>query len=337
MTIRKIAVEEAFMTPELGCEWKKALAAADVEPGFVKMGESVLADTPGNASLHAKLLDIGAGRIARMDEIGLDMQVLSITSPGVQVFAADVAVELAAHANDELAAAVRAHPERFAGLGAIAPQDPPAAAREIERIRNLGLSGLIVNSHTHGEYLDLPKFRPIFEAMETTRLPMYLHPREPAPQMVGPYLDYGLYFAGWGFAAETGLHAMRIIMSGLLDDYPNVRIVLGHMGEGIPFWLRRIDNRYQLQLKMEAAPRLPRLPSEYFRDQFVITTAGVTSESALALSIAELGPERILFAADYPYEDEAEAMASLDRADIPEGVREMIYSINAIRVFNLIG
>ncbi len=333
--MKKIAVEEAFVTTEIAAEWKKVLARSDVEPGFAKMGESILADTPGNTLLHERLIDIGKGRIAHMDEVGIDMQVLSLTSPGVQVFASDLAVRLAADANDALAEAVCAAPTRLAGLGAIAPQDPPAAAREIERINSLGLRGLIVNSHTFGEYLDAPRYVPIFEAMEATGLPMYLHPREPAPGMVQPFLDYGLYFAGWGFAAETGLHAMRLIMSGTFARHPKLKIILGHMGEGIPFWLQRIDNRYLLQVKIGAVEKLPRLPSEYFMDNFVITTAGVTSMPALRLSIDVLGAERILFAADFPYEDDAEAVRFLEGAALTQRERELIAYQNAERLFAL--
>ena len=335
MAVRRIAVEEAFVTPEIMAQWHVVLAGSNVEPGFAKMGETILAQTPGNKVLDDRLLDIGAGRIAHMDSLGVDMHVLSLTAPGVQVFDAPLATRLAAAANDALAAAVTAHPTRFAGLAAIAPQDPAAAAREIERGKTLGLCGVIINSHTKSEYLDLSKFRPILEAAEALDMPIYLHPREPAPSMIAPYLDYGLYFATWGFSAETGLHAMRLIMSGAFDRHPKLRIVLGHMGEGLPFWLQRIDNRYALQVKIGAVDRLPRRPSEYFLDNFVITTAGVTSMPALRLCLDVLGVERILFAADFPYEDDAEAVRFMDGAQITEDERRQIYETNARRVFKL--
>jgi 5-carboxyvanillate decarboxylase len=330
---RIIATEEAFVTQAIADAWKPVLASPDCEPGFGKMGSTILAETPGNRLLHSRLLDIGAGRIARMDEVGIAMQVLSLTSPGVQVFKAALATELAADANDQLAAAVKAHPARLAGLGAVAPQGPTAAAREVGRLRSLGLVGLIINSHTMGEYLDLPKFAPLLEAIEAERLPLYLHPREPSPAMVGPYLDYGLYFAGWGFAAETGLHAMRLIMSGTFDRYPKLKIILGHMGEGLPFWLQRIDNRYLLQVKIGAVEKLKRLPSEYFLDNFVITTAGVTSMPALRLSIDVLGVDKIMFAADYPYEDDAEGVQFMHDADLSSDERAAICFGNAERIF----
>lgn len=332
---RYIAVEEAFVTAEIAREWKTVLASPDCEPGFVAMGDSILADTPANMLLHNQLLDIGEGRIAHMDEVGVDMQILSLTSPGTQVFAADLATRLTRDANDALAEAVRKFPTRFAGLGAFAPQDPHAAAQEIGRLRSLGMCGAIINSHTFGTYLDEAQFAPVLEALEAEQLPLYLHPREPSSAMVKPYLDYGLYFAGWGFAAETGLHAMRLIMSGAFARYPKLKIVLGHMGEGLPFWLQRIDNRYLLQVKIGAVEKLERLPSEYFLENFVITTAGVTSEPALKLSIEVLGSERILFAADYPYEDDAEAMTFIKTVDIDETVRDNIAYQNAQRVFGL--
>ena len=336
MKPRRIAVEEAFVTDAIAQEWTRVLAGPDVEPGFRKMGETILAESEGTRLLHKRLVDIGAGRIAHMDASGIDVEVLSITSPGVQVFEPALASALAADANDQLAAAVRAHPTRLAGLAAVAPHDVDAAAHEVERARKtLGLKGLLINSHTRGEYLDAAKYRPLLEAAEACRMPIYLHPREPAPSMVTPFLDYGLYFAGWGFAVETGLHAMRLIMSGTFDRFPHLRIVLGHMGEGIPFWLQRIDNRYLLQVRIGAVAKLPRLPSEYFLDHFVITTAGVTSMPALRLSLDVLGVDRILFAADFPYEDVDEAVRFLDTATITDEQRAKIYESNAVRVFGL--
>ncbi len=335
MPTKIIAIEEAFVTQAVADAWKDVLASPDCEPGFRMMGDSILAETPGNKMLHSRLIDIGAGRIAHMDEVGVDMQILSMTSPGVQVFETGLANALTIDANDQLAAAVKEYPTRFAALGAFAPQDPVQAAQEIYRMRTLGFVGAIVNSHTMGEYLDLPKFAPIMQALEAEKLPLYLHPREPSPSMVQPYLDYGLYFAGWGFAAETGLHAMRLIMSGAFDRYPGLKIILGHMGEGLPFWLQRIDNRYLLQVKIGAVKKLERLPSEYFLDNFVITTAGVTSQPALRLSIDVLGAERIMFAADYPYENDAEGVDFIRSCDISPQERDAICHGNAAALFGI--
>jgi 5-carboxyvanillate decarboxylase len=336
MKPRRIAVEEAYVTEEIAAEWKKVLASKFVEPGFRMMGQSILGEDPGARLVHSRLVDIGAGRIAHMDATGIDMAVLSITSPGVQVFDAVTATRLAHDANDVLAAAVAANPTRLAGLAAVAPQYPEGAARELERAaRTLGMKGYLINSHTMDQYLDDTKFWPIFEAAEALDLPLYLHPREPSPSMVAPFLDYGLYFAGWGFAVETATHAMRLIMCGVFDRFPRLRIVLGHMGEGLPFWLQRIDNRYALQVKIGAVKKLPRMPSQVFLDHFVITTAGVMSAPALKLSLEVLGEDRIMFAADYPYESVEEGVKFLDEVDITEAQRRKIYAGNAERVFRL--
>ncbi|MCC6474081.1 MAG: amidohydrolase [Burkholderiales bacterium] len=333
---RRIAVEEAFVTDEIAKEWGKALSSKFAETGFRAMGASILADNPGTKMVHARLTDLGAGRIAHMDATGIDMQVISITSPGVQVFDAVTGTALARQANDVLAEAVRRHPARFAGLAALAPQHPHSAARELERaVGQLELRGALINSHTMGEYLDDPKYWPIFEAAQALDVPIYLHPREPAPSMVGPYLDYGLYWAGWGFAAETGLHVMRLIMGGVFVRFPKLKIILGHMGEGMPFWLQRIDNRYRLGVKIGAHGSLPRLPSEYFLENFVITTSGVMHDGALRLSLDVLGVDRIMFAADYPYESVEDGVKFMDGTPVTEEERTRIYSGNAEKLFRL--
>lgn len=336
MKIKRIAVEEAFVTEEIAREWKKVLSGKCVEPGFRMMGSSILGEGPVAEKVHSRLIDVGVGRIAQMDADGIDMAVLSITSPGVQVFDGVTATRLAENANDVLSAAISAYPARLAGLAAIAPQNPEGAAKELQRaIRTLGMKGYLINSHTMGEYLDDAKFWSIFEAADALDVPLYLHPREPAPSMVTPFLDYGLYFAGWGFAVETATHALRLIMSGLFDRFTKLKIVLGHMGEGLPFWLQRIDNRYLLQVKIGAVRKLPRLPSEYFQDHFFITTSGVMSAPALQLSIDVLGEEKIMFAADYPYESVEDGVKFMNEVNITDTQRRKIFSDNAIRIFAL--
>lgn len=335
--IKRIAIEEAFVTQEIADAWAEVLAAgAPNEPGFRKMGETILADSPGTRLIHQRLIDLGEGRIAHMDETGISMQVISITSPGVQVFEADLATALAKQANDRLYDAVKTHPDRFAGMAAVAPQAPENAAKEIERaMQQLDMRGLLINSHTFGEYLDDKKYWAIFEAAEANEAPIYLHPRPPAPSMIGPFLDYGLYFAGWGFTIETATHALRLIMGGVFDHFPKLKVILGHMGEGLPYWLQRLDNRYLLQVKIGAVPKMPQLPSEYFLQNFVITTSGVTSNPALRHALDVLGTERILFAADYPYESVTEAVEFMDTTSISDDERRKIYQSNAERLFKL--
>jgi 5-carboxyvanillate decarboxylase len=335
---KKIAIEEAFVTQDIADEWNKIIAAGSPgEPGFRKMGESILADNPGTRLIHQRLIDLGEGRTRDMDASGIDMQLISITSPGVQVLEANLARDLAQDANDHLSEAVKAHPDRFAGMTALAPQLPEMAALELERsVNSLGLKGALINSHTNGEYLDDQKYWPIFEAANALKAPIYLHPRSPSNGMIEPYLDYGLYFAGWGFAVETSLHAMRLIMGGVFDQFPDLTIILGHMGEGIPFYLQRIDNRYLLQVKIGAVKELPRLPSEYFKDHFVITTSGVAQQSSLQLAYEELGADKILFAADYPYESVEEAVHFMDTAEVSNIEKHKMYHGNAERMFGLL-
>lgn len=332
---RRIATEEAFATPALVAESKIALRSGNVEPGFAKMGKLIYGESLAAKIIDSKLLDIGESRLKRMDADGIDFALLSLTSPGVQIFEASKAIAIASESNDLLVEAVRRWPHRFAGLAAVAPQAPNEAAQEIARAKKLGLKGVIINSHTQGEYLDLPKFAPILEAAQDLDMPIYLHPREPGPNWVGPYLDHGLYFATWGFAAETSLHAMRLIMSGTFDRFPKLRVVLGHMGEGIPFWLERIDNRYKGQVVVGANSALELLPSEYFRRNFVITTSGMTDNPSLRLAIDVLGVDRIQFASDYPYENAGDGVRALENAKISDEERVAIFETNAMKYWGL--
>lgn len=335
MKNRIIAVEEAFVTPSIIAEWDNYLSKDNVEPGFHIMGQTYLKATPDTKVVQDRLLNLGVERIADMDAAGIDLQILSLCSPGVQVFEPAMGALLAHQANEILSGAIKSFPGRFAGLATIAPQDPKTAVKELERCKHLGLRGVIINSHTMGEYLDSEKYFAILESSESLGLPIYLHPREPSPSMIAPYLDYGLYFAGWGFAAETGLHTLRLIMSGVFDRLPNLKFVLGHLGEGIPFWLQRIDNRYKLQVSIGAVREMKRLPSEYFREHFVITTSGMYSDAALQLCLTELGADSILFAADYPHESAQEAVTFINSTPLSNENRDKIYWKNATRVFGL--
>ncbi|NIB43399.1 amidohydrolase [Pseudomaricurvus alkylphenolicus] len=259
-------------------------------------------------------------RLADMDQHGIDMQLLGMTAPGVQVFDADLGTDLAAQTNDEISAIMRRYPGRFAGLAAVAPQSPQRAALEIERaMGQLGFSGIIINSHTNGEFLDHPKFEPILQAATQHQAPVYLHPTFPPDSMINAYSDYGMMGALWGFQAECSLHVTRMILSGVFDRYPGLTMVLGHMGEGLPYWLGRMDNRYQNILRRGGlAPlgmtRLKRLPSDYFRSNFYVTTSGMNWLPPLQYCLDLLGPDRVMFAIDYPFERTADATGFLKAA-----------------------
>ena len=241
-----------------------------------------------------------------MDATGIDLQILSLTAPGVQIFDAALAVGLARSANDELAEAIAKHPTRYTGLAAIAPQNPAAAAKELERaVQKLGLKGAIVNSHTHGEYLDNEKFWDIFAAAEALDVPIYIHPNTPPNSWIEPFMERGLDGAVFGFAVETGLHALRLVVSGAFDRFPKLRVVLGHLGEGLPYWLFRIDfmhgasvrsNRYASQ------PKLERKASEYLRENFYYTTSGMAWTPPIRYVQEVMGMDRLMYAMDYPYQ-----------------------------------
>ncbi|ATL68031.1 amidohydrolase family protein [Nocardia terpenica] len=328
--MRIIAVEEHISTEA----FLRVAHGLDVVPG--DEAEMELMRTIENApETRSRLTDLDA-RLREMDALGQDMAVLSLNPPGVQPYSAADAVPLAREFNDALAATVRRHPGRFGGLATVTPQDPAAAAAEIERAMGpLGLNGIMINSHTGGRYLDQPEFAPLLAAAEATRAPIYLHPRAPSTPA---YRDYGMPGAIWGFQAEAGLHAMRLILSGTLDRYPGLTVVLGHLGEGIPYWLRRIDNRHAFAMRIPGAAPLPRLsltPSEYFRRNFVLTTSGIDDPDVLGLALRAIGADKIMFAIDTPYEDPPTAIAFLRDAPLTDEQRTALAHRTAERVFGI--
>jgi len=338
---KRIATEEAFTTKDIMRAYRELLArngSSDI--GFNSlMGYYLNNPSERTRAVSARLEDLGERRIDDMDATGIDLQILSLTSPGVQIFDADTAVALARSANDELAAAVGAHPTRYAGLAAIAPQDPAAAAKELERaVIQLKLKGAIVNSHTQGEYLDDPKFWDIFAAAEALDVPIYIHPNTPPNAMIKPFMERGLDGAVFGFAVETGLHALRLVVSGVFDTFPKLRIVLGHLGEGLPYWLFRIDfmhgasvraNRYASQ------PKLARKASDYLKENFYYTTSGMAWTPPILYVQQVMGVDRLMYAMDYPYQFVAEEVNVTDELPISYENLKAFYQTNAERVFKL--
>jgi 2,3-dihydroxybenzoate decarboxylase len=325
---KRIATEEGFNFPEIMSE---AVKVAAQQPALVKAlnpfgGSGGLWD-----ALGSKLGDLGEGRIRQMDADGIDMQLLLLSSPGVQTLEENLAVELAAMSNERLSAACRRHPTRLAGLAAVAPQNPAKAAQELQRaVKTLGLKGAVINSHTHGEYLDDRKFWPILECAAALDVPIYIHPRDPSPQMGGP-LGIPGYLIGWGWALEVGTHAIRLMASPVFDEFEKLKFVIGHMGEGIPFLLPRLDNRYT----RDRGPTRKMKPSEYFKKHFVITTSGMNYQHQLTMTVEELGADRVLFAADWPFEPSGEAVEGLETSPLSLADKAKIFQKNAERVFRL--
>jgi 5-carboxyvanillate decarboxylase len=342
--MKKIAVEEHFLTKEsldlmrqvmTGKYHDKAAVASDkyidIENQWDPTSKLGL-DKQG--VIAGKLLDVGKGRLAIMDEAKVDMQVLSHVSPGIQVLDAAAGTIIAKKCNDILAGIIKKYPKRFAGLATLAPQDPKAAAAELKRaVNTLGMCGAVINSHTKGGYLDEKKFWVILETAESLNVPIYIHPRSPSADMIKPYMTYpGLASAMLGFSHEASLHAMRLMCSGAFDAFPKLKIILGHLGESLPFWQWRLDNHW---VRQPIAKKLKKVPSQYLRDNFFVTTSGMFSHTALLNTYMSLGADNIMFAVDHPFENSAVATNFIDTAPICEGDKEKICWRNAKKLFKL--
>ncbi len=333
--MRRIATEEAFTIPEVAAALGQ-LCEGPAQSIDMMLVRKIYGDVVGYQNRFlAPLLDLEGERLREMNAFGVDMHLLSLTAPGVQLFDADTATEMAQLANDRLAEVIARHPTRFAGLASFAPHSPKRAAREMERaITRLKLNGFVVNSHTNNEYLDDPKYWPILEAAEALNRCIYIHPRGPSEGLSGPLRDYGMFSALWAYGVETGTHAVRLILSGVFDRFPNLKICLGHMGEAVHFWSWRLDFM-SARAQGTEGPKLKLKPSEYLKRNFVITTSGQESPLALEFSIRQLGIENVLWAIDYPYQPTAPAVAFMDSVPVNHSERQQLYSGNAERVFHI--
>jgi 5-carboxyvanillate decarboxylase len=334
---RKIATEEAWSIPEVA----RALQQISRFPGDsadLLLVRGVYDGEPGygNMGFLEGLLDVEERRLKEMDEHGVDMAVLALTAPGVQMFDADTACELAVVANDRLAQVVADHPGRFVGLASFAPHAPKRAAREMERaIGELKLNGFMINSHTNNEYLDNPKYWPILEAAEALDRPIYIHPRAASDLMAAPFKNYAMDSAMWGYGMEVGTHAVRIMASGVLDRFPKLKFVIGHMGEAVHFWLWRINFMNSRAQRFNRAPKTELDMDGYFRRNFAITTSGVEDPLALDYSIRKLGVENVMWAIDYPYQPTAPAVKFMDEAPLSDADKALVYAGNAERIFRI--
>ncbi len=315
----KIAIEEHFVTPELeGC-----IASVGWAPEAWRR-------------VIGGLEDVDA-RLAQMDELGIELAVLSLGSDGIQGIAdVEVAIRTARAANDALAQIVADHPDRFAGFAAIALQDPGAAADEVERsVRDLGFKGALVNGYSDTPagplYYDASACLPFWERVAALGVPVYLHPRNPLPgtpmlagrpELLGPT---------WAFAVETATHALRLIVSGLFDRFPGLQIILGHMGEFLPFAMARLEQR----LAHVAGVSLATSPRQVLRDNFWITISGNYHAPSLVGAILEVGSDRIMFACDHPFEDMADGARWFDEVAISEADRLKIGRTNARHLLGL--
>jgi 2,3-dihydroxybenzoate decarboxylase len=318
--MRKIALEEHFTRPDLS--------------GYAQ-GSGSSMDAAWFRPFEERLLDFDDLRLAAMDKAGIDLAVLSVTTPGVQAERdAQVAIRRARAANDFLAQVVQRHTRRYAGFAHLPLQEPQVAADELARcVEQLGFKGAMVNGHTNGRYLDEEMYFPFWERVQALQVPVYLHPSDVYdwPHMFRGHPE--LLGATWSWTVETATHALRMVFAGTFERFPDVTLVLGHMGETLPYLLWRLDSRTRIQQRRDRSAG--RLPSEVIRRNIVVTTTGVCSHPSLLCALAALGEDRVLFSVDYPYEDCGVAADFIESAPVDEAVRARICHGNAERLLRL--
>jgi 2,3-dihydroxybenzoate decarboxylase len=315
--VKKIALEEHFLCPGFEGYWQTTVG--DVDPAIY-------------AQVVARLSDFGELRLAAMDKAGIARSVLSLAGPGVQA-EPDVATARrnATAANDFLAAEIAKRPDRYGGFAHLAMQDPAAAADELERcIRELKLAGAMINGHTNGQYLDHPSLYPFWERAQALGAAIYLHPVDPVTPSHALDGHTGLRRATWEWGFETGSHALRLVFGGLFDRFPRAKLVLGHLGETLPYLLWRFDSRAKLY-----GVKLAKPPSQYIKENIVVTTSGMSSAEPLTCAMSALGSDRVMFAADYPFESSEEAAHFIDSVPLDEKVRNDICFNTAVKYFKL--
>lgn len=331
--MRTITLEEHFGTP----------AFMKVEGRHLKEQAHVVNSAPEVIAkvdkLIEKLCDIGDRRIAEMNAAGIDVQVLSLASPGVEQLDANEAVDLARDANDRVADAIQRHPGRFVGFASLPTAIPNKAAQELERmVSKHGFKGAAINGHNRGRYLDDNFFWPILECAEALRVPIYLHPTLPPEAVIeasyvgnySPQVTTALVKAAWGWHIETATHVLRLILSGAFDKYMNLQIIIGHMGEALPFMLPRIDSSLPRELT-----KLNHPVGTYLRENVYYSFSGFNYTQCFLDLLLQVGADRIVFSADYPYQSMEWAMAFLDQLPVSPVDKERIAHGNAERLLKI--
>jgi predicted TIM-barrel fold metal-dependent hydrolase len=314
-----------------------------ISPGFLagpgkEFAEQLRGRGPRGVRICEQLQEVGDKRVAEMDAAGIDMQVLSLNSPGVEQGETAEQVSIAIESNDFLAEAVKQHPQRFAAFAALAIAAPDKAAEELERrVRQQGFKGTLINGHTRGRYLDDKFFSPILERAEALDVPIYLHPTVPPPAVVeasfggfSPPVTAMFASAAWGWHIETAVHLVRMILGGVFDRYPKLQVVIGHLGEGIPFMLPRLNKNLPREVT-----KLERPLGAYLRENVHYTFGGFNFPATFLNLLLEVGVGRIMFSIDYPYGSMAEARAFLQQLPVSEADRERIAHGNAEQLLGL--
>lgn len=315
--VKKIALEEHFMCPGFEGYWHATVA--DVDPTII-------------GGLTKRLSDLGELRLSSMDEAGISRAALSLAGPGVQAEPNPAtAVRNARKANDFLAEVIAKKPDRYSGFAHLAMQDAKAAADELERcMRELKFCGAMINGHTNGQYLDHPSLYPFWERAEALGAPVYIHPADPAAPFAVLEGHTVLKRSTWEWGLETGSHALRLVFSGLFDRFPKAKLMLGHLGETLPYLLWRFDSRSKLY-----GVKLGKPPSEYIKSNIAVTLSGMFSAEPLACALAALGNDRVMFSADYPFESLQEAAHFIDSVPLTDELRNAIAYDNAAKYLHL--
>ena len=284
--------------------------------------------------VNTELLDVSNSRIAAMNDAGIDLQVLSMTMPGPQGLPAAEAIKVARDANDRMAAAIQTHPERFAAFACLPTPDVAESVKELQRtVGTLGFKGAMINGHTNGEFLDDKKFWPIFEAAQAMDVPVYLHPRDPHPSAAFYFDGYPeIASAACGFTVDTTIHFLRLIFSGVFDTFPKLTMVLGHLGEGLPFYLDRIEDHTGLAAKHRG---LEKTVAQVMRENVMVTTSGNFSAPSFRCTLDVLGIDRIIFSVDWPYESNKLGVAFLNKLGLPQSDLEKLAHGNAEKLLKL--
>jgi predicted TIM-barrel fold metal-dependent hydrolase len=324
---RTITVEEHFATPAFLDGPARSLKERAQGPEIRMRGIPDL------------LCDLDERRITNMDAAGIDVQVLSLTAPGTEQLDAAEASSCAGEMNDFLAQALSRHPDRLAGFAALPTRLPEAAADELERaVRTYGFKGALINGHVGGRYLDDPFFWPILERAEALHVPLYLHPTRPPQAVVdasytgnfAPVIASTLANSSWGWHIETAVHVLRMVLSGAFDRYPDVQMIIGHLGEGLPFMMSRLELTLPQQLT-----GLQRPIGAYFRENLHYSFSGFNFLPSFLNLFLEVGADRILFSADYPFASMTQARSFLDQLPVSPADREHIAHGNAERLLNM--
>ncbi len=314
-----------------------------VSPSFLEgPGKNMVAQAKNPHSyigrLFGQLCEVGKKRVEEMDAAGIDVQVLSLNSPGVEQLDAEEARRIAKDSNDFLADIIKAFPQRFGGFAAVPTADPAAATDELERtVRDCHFLGAMINGHVQGQYLDNKKFWPLLERCQALSVPIYLHPTLPPKQVIAasysgfdPALSNMLAGAGWGWHMETATHVIRMILGGVFDQFPRLQVIIGHMGEALPFMVQRFDRILNTDVT-----KLKRPVSAYLRENIWYTFSGFNYTSTFLDLLLEVGVDRIMFSVDYPYASMAEGRAFLDNLPVSTTDRERIAHGNAENLLRL--